>query len=515
MKNKKKYITFIQIMIFTGSLLSGCTNLDETLYDKVSAYEFGTTDAQINAIVAPIYTSLQKTFCAELWRNAECSSDMSVTPTRKGGDWWDGGQYKYFRQHTWTASTSNIETAYNASMNAVSTCNQIYYTIENSEADIEDREQVLAEIRGVRAFWYYELIDNWGNVPVVTDFTDTSNPQTSSRSDVYEFTMSELNAIKDIVRSDVSSSSYGKITKGVIYTLLAKMYLNALIWNPDGGEKWQECANACDTVMSLGYDLESDWTVNFKVNNEESGEIIFPAVYTTSDKANFLADLTLHYLDPQALGLSSFTPWNGICAMPAYIQSFDSEDNRKGWSFLTGAMVDPDTGDTIITAHGRPLIHYETVTMKYSIDEDGWGYVEQEDGGRCYKWEFEAGLKEYMENDYAIFRLADIYLMKAEALVRMGKNNEEATGLVNAIRERAFDDASKLKSSVTLDDIYQERRFEFAWEGMGRQDQIRFGTFLDEIQGWKDAETDDHTELFPIPQTALDANPLLDQNPGY
>ena len=119
-----------------------------------------------------------------------------------------------------------------------------------------------------------------------------------------------------------------------------------------------------------------------------------------------------------------------------------------------------------------------------------------------------------MENDYAIFRLADVYLMKAEALVRLGQNNAEATRLVNELRKRAFDSPAKLKTSVTLDDIYQERRYELAWEITSRQDMIRFGKFLDPIPGWKPA-TPAKCLIFPIPQTAINANPGLQQNPGY
>ena len=511
MKNIKNAI--IHILILIVLFFSGCTELDEKVYDQLPADAYGINEKQINSVIAPIYRTLKNAFAGGFWAFAECTSDMTVTPTRKGGDWWDGGQYKAARQHSWTPSTSGVVEGYNNCMNAVSTCNQIYYTIENSAADIDNREQVLAEIRGVRAFWYYMLIDGWGNVPVVTDFTDTSKPVTKSRSEVYAFIISELNAIKDLVRDDVSSSSYGKITKGVVYTLLAKMYLNAEVWNPGGGAQWQACADACDVVMGLDYVLEADWKVNFKVHNETSGEIIFPAIFSTSDKGNSLAKRTLHYLDPIALGLSIGT-WNGISGMPAFVKSFDEADKRKGWSFLTGEMKNPDTGETLITAHGRQLIHTEDITMKYNIDADGWGYVEQEEGARCFKWEYETGLSGDMENDYAIFRLADVYLMKAEALVRMGKDNDKATALVNAIRSRAFDDASKLLSAVTLDDIYRERRFELAWESMGRQDQIRFGTFLDAIPGWKET-SDAKYLLFPIPQTAINANPSLTQNPGY
>lgn len=510
MKKFNKYTTGIIVLFIL--IFIGCTNLNEKVYDKLPIDEYGTTTKQINSLIAPIYSTLKNTFAGDLWALLECTSDMSITPTKKGGDWWDGGQYKRMREQTWTPSDAAITNGYNNCMNAISTCNQIYYTIENSTANIENKDQFLADIRGVRAFWYYMLIDNWGNVPIVTDFTDTSKPVTNSRKEVYEFVLSELNAIKDSVRSDVTSDSYGKITKGVVFTLLAKMYLNAEVWNPDGGAKWQECADACDSVMSLSYVLEPEWKVNFQVHNETSREIIFPAIFSISD-GSYIAGRTLHYLDPIALGLNIGAD-NGICSMPAYVKSFDPKDKRKGWSFLLGAMINPATGDTLITAHGRPLIHTEDVTMKYNIDADGWGYVEQEDGARCFKWEFDKGISGGVENDFAIFRLADVYLMKAEALVRMNKENDEATILVNKIRSRAFDDASELKSTVTLDDIYQERRFEFAWEGMGRQDQIRFGTFRNAIPGWK-LETDVNHELFPIPQTAINVNPSLQQNPGY
>lgn len=510
MKKHKGYIIrLLMIFMFT---FPGCTGLDETVYDQLPVDEYGLNEKQINSIIAPIYRTLKNAF-GDAWLLGEHASDMSVTPTRKGGDWWDGGQYKALRQHSWTPSTSLVIGGYNNCMNAISTCNQIYYTIENSEAEISDRGRVLAEIRGVRAFWYYVLIDNYGNVPIVTDFTDTSKPSTSSRTDVYTFVLSELNAIKDLVRDDVSSSSYGKITKGAVYMLLAKMYLNALVWNPAGGAKWQECADACDVVMDLDYVIEPDWKASFKVNNQSSKEIILPGIFSTSDGGNNLAYRTLHYLDPIALGLNIGT-WNGMSAMPSFVKSFDPDDKRKAWSFLTGPMTDPATGEVLITAHGRPLIHTEDINMVYNIDADGWGYVEQEEGARCYKWEFENGMNGDMENDFGIFRLADVYLMKAEALVRMGTDNDEATRLVNVIRARAFDDASKLKTAVTLDDLYRERRFELAWEGYGRQDQIRFGTFRNAIPGWK-LESDVNHELFPIPQTAINANPNLTQNPGY
>jgi outer membrane murein-binding lipoprotein Lpp len=493
-------------------LLSGCTNLDEEVYDKLPVEEFGTNTKEINSLIAPIYRTLKGLYPSNFLRLSECASDMAITPTRKGGDWWDGGMYKELRMHRWTPKTSAVVGSYNAAFTGITNCNKIYSLIEGE--NVQNKEQILAEIRAVRAFWYYILLDYYGNVPIVTDFKDTSLPKTKTRKEVYEFVVSELMAVKDQLRSDVTTESYGKATQGMAYTLLAKLYLNALVWNPDGGAKWQECIDACAKVISLNYILEPNWKANFAVQNQNSKEIIFPIVFSTADGGNTLQNSSMHYLDPIALGLK-LSPSNGISAMPSYIHAYDADDKRKNWSFLLGPMVNPATGQVIQTAHNRALIHTIDIEKKYSIDEDGWGQVEQEEGGRVGKWEFENGMSGPSENDFAIFRLADVYLMKAEALLRNNGDQAEATTLLNAVRQRGFDDATKLKSSITLEDVYQERRFEFAWELYTRQDQIRFGKFLDVIPGWKNYVSDSKYLLFPIPTAAIDANPGLNQNPGY
>lgn len=333
-----------------------------------------------------------------------------------------------------------MTSAYNSATSGITLCNKIFVMI-NENPSIENKEMILAEIRGVRAFWYLMLLDYYGNVPIVTDFNDKELPSTKSRADVYKFVMDELNAIKDKVRADVSSASYGKITKGVVYTMLAKLYLNAQVWNPAGGAKWQECIAACNEVMKLPYLIEPTWKNSFIVKNQNSQEIIFPVVFSTSDGGNTIAQRTLHYLAAPSLGLKIGT-WNGVCAMPDYVKAYDPADKRLAWSFLTGPMKNPATGETYITAHGRPLIHTVDVTMKYGFDSDGWGQVEQEDGARCWKWEFESGQNGDAENDFAIYRLADVYLMKAEALIRANGDIAEATRLVNVIRSRAFDSPS-------------------------------------------------------------------------
>ncbi len=516
MKNRK-YILHISMVLLLG-LGSSCTDLEETYYDQIAVEKFGKTEAEVNALVGPIYSTLKNYNIT--WDSyvtmVEVSSDMMVIPERRGGDWWDDGMYKVMMEHEWTANSEGYSGVYGSIMQSISLCNQIFYqiTLTTSIPD-DEKEQVLAEIRGVRAYWYYILVDAYGNVPIVTDFLDVTQPSTRSRKEVYEFILSELNDIKDKLRDDgANSSSYGKFTKGAACTILAKMYLNAEVWNPEGGSKWSECIHACDEVMELSYRLEKDWKSNFVVHNESSDEAILSAVFKAggSGVPNELSLNTLHWLDDIALALN-VEGWNGICAAPNYVKAFDTEDIRYRGSFLIGAMIDPSTGDTIMTEDNQPLVHTIDITMHDVVD--GWGWVNTRDGARCFKWEFEPGLSISMENDFHIFRLADVYLMKAEALVRSGLDNALATELVNEIRNRAFKgDPSKLLTNVTLDDIYRERRFELAWEGYTRQDMIRFGTFL-LARDFKPYVSDEKYLLYPIPQQDLDANGNLVQNPGY
>lgn len=507
----KKLTLYIALIMLMGIFTARCTKLDEKVYSQLPMDSYGSTAAEVNSLVAPIYTRLRDFNCVGSPAPKENCTDMSVTPTRRGGDWWDGGGYKEMTQGSWRPQTSGAINIYNTSYSRITNFNQIIYLINQSPA-ITDKDPYLSQVRAARAQRYIELIDLYGNVPLVTDFTDLTKPTTKTRAEVYDWVLSELLAIKDQIRSDVSASSYGKFTKGSVYFMLAKMYLNAQVWNPAGGAKWQECIDACNTIMTLPYSLEPNWKEQFSNNNEGSKEAILVAV--NSIASSFPArGYTLHYLDPQALGIPGSAN-NGISAMTDYVKSFDPDDKRYLGSFLIGPMISATTGLQLITAHGRPLIHTVDITMKYAIDADGWGQAEQEDGARCNKWEFKKGITA-MENDCAIYRLADVYLMKAECLVRLGQDNTEATRLVNELRKRAFTDPSKLKTSVTLDDVRMERRFELAWENWGRQDMIRFGTFLNPIPGWRSKTLPSTRLLFPIPQTAIDANPNLTQNPGY
>lgn len=512
MKKIFKLTIMLTVLVLMGGIFS-CTNLDETVYDTIPADEFGKKPAEINAIIAPIYKTLKSVFPGDVFLLSEATGDMAITPTRVGGDWWDGGVHMVLKLHSWHARNGLINGSWNACMSGITSCNQIYATIEGSEMDEDLKAQTLAEIRGIRAFWYYILIDYFGNAPLVSDYESTDLPSMTDRKTLYNFVVSELNEIKDNLRADVTGESYGKFTQGAAYTLLAKMYLNAEVWT--GTPNWQGVIDATDKVMSLDYIIEPNWKTNFEVNNEVSREIILPIAFGKDDGGNHIHKRTLHYLDPIALGMTVGT-WNGVSAQPDYVKQFDDADNRKKGSFLIGPMIDPATGEVLITGHARPLNHTIDFNMiPGSLREGMWGEVHQEEGARCNKWVYEKGLANSdMENDFAIFRLADVYLMKAEALVRLGQNNSEATSLVNTIRERGFGDNSHNYTSVTLENVRMERRLELAWENSNRQDLIRFGKFLD--PGYlRPTASASHLLLFPIPETAWETNNNLVQNPGY
>ncbi len=516
---KHIYILFIVLTMIIST--QSCFNLDEEVFSLVTAESFGQTEDEVDAIIGPVYNTLKQYF--ERWVYiSECSGDMAIVPTRLGGDWFDGGQYRDIHMHTWTSNTGALRNAWNIASTSISTCNLVYETVNSLEIlTDENRASALAEIRGIRAFWVYSMMDAWGNIPLAVDFKDTELPATKTRQEVFDYIISELNDIKDILRSDVNSSNYGKFTKGAAYALLAKMYLNADAWGVNSGvtDNWQKVIDACDMVMSLGYQLEDNWKNNFITNNDGSKEAILASCQSYSDAGSYrfrIHSRTLHYKDNIALG-ASFTASNGICAQEGYCRLFDEEDKRLGGSFLMGEMVDPSTGEVIMTAHNRPLIHTIEVTQIPGSQYEGsiWGQVNQEDGYRCFKWEISRDIISTMNNDVFLIRYADIYLMKAEALVRKGIDNATATNLVNTIRERGFGNSSHNYSSVALDDIALERKLEFAWELMNRQDLIRFGTFQDARYLKPSTAGQDYKNIFPIPQTALDANSKLTQNPGY
>lgn len=515
---KKSFIAFLlgASLLFTPS----CTNLDEDIYDKLPAESFGNTEIEINALLGTVYNTLKNYFNANYTALDDMGGSMSMKPTRKGGDWYDGGQYREMYMHDYTAQTSCIRGAWSTASSNIGKCNATYDVINNSELLSEaDKTMKLAEIRGVRAFWIYKMMDYWGNIPLVTDYSDKELPSCRPRQEVYSWLVSEVKDIAD--KLPAREGNYGKFTQGAAYSLLAVLYLNAEAWGVTcDGNAYQEVINACDKVLGMGYILEPDWKDNFSISNEDSQEAILAAVYDEADTSNTnqLHFNTLHYKDNIVFG-ANFSAWNGMCAQPDYAKLYSEDDPRFDLSFMHGISYDPSTGEPIITAHNFVLDHTIEVSILPGTERDGtpWGDVNQHDGVRTLKWPYTSSMTSAMGHDFHIFRLAEVYLMKAEAILRNGGSGAEAAKYVNAIRERAFGDSDHNYATVTLADVQLERRLEFAWELKSRQDDIRFGCY--DTGMWSSSncprKTGDHLKLYPVSFTAWQTNPNLTQNPGY
>ena len=517
---KKSLIYFLAGASLLFSM-PACTDLDENVYDNVPATSFGSTEAEIQVLVGTVYKTLKR-FPADgnFFALDAMSGSDAVTPTRKGGDWYDGGQYREIYMHTWTSQTSVIKGAWSTASESLGTCNANLKVVEASEIlTSEQKAQYTSEIRGIRAFWIYKMMDEWGNIPLVTDYADKELPSCQPRQAVFDWLITEVTAIADIC----PTTGYSKFTQGAAYTLLAKLYLNAEAWGvTTSGNAYQKVIECCDKVMTMGYILEPNFKANFSLTNESSREAILAAPFsetdTNKDNRWQLMNRTLHYKDQQALS-SGFSAWNGVCAQPDYVKQFADDDPRKEATFLIGQMYNASTGEAIKTDHGFLLDHTIDVTMLAGTEYDGttWGAVNQHDGARCQKWPYSTTLTDAMGNDFHVFRYADVLLMKAEALLRSGGSVVEATSLVNQVRERAFGDSDHNKATVTLNDIMLERRFELSWELHNRQDDIRFGVYEQGMWSASNCtrKADTYLRLFPVSQDAYQSNDKLTQNPGY
>lgn len=519
MKTKTTIFSFLSgILILLSSY--ACTNLDEKVYDQLAG-GFPETEEQLNAIIGDVYNTLRTYWPRSFFYLSETSGSVAVTPTRRGGDWYDGGQYREMYMHTWTAQTGRVKEGWRDASNSIGKCNATIFIIENTDVVSEAvKKEKIAEVRGVRAFWYHAMLDYFGNVPLVTAYqeTDKELPQNSSRQQVFDWLVQE---VKEIAPDCPASTVYGKFTKGSAYTLLAKLLLNAEAWGVTyTGDAYDEVIDNCDIVLGMDYILEPVWKNNFDLDNHNSKEAIFAISFSKTDteNPNSLVNDVLHYKDQLALG-GNFSANNGISAQPDYVKLFDPEDPRYEGSFLIGKMYNRITGEIIMTDHGYELDHTVDITMLPGTEFDGtpWGAVNQHDGARCFKWTFAQDLVSAMENDFHIFRLADVYLMKAEATIRSGGSGTEAAQWVNEVRQRGYGTSENNYETVDLEDILLERRLELAWEGWSRQDDIRFDKFETGMWSASNCEraTGEHLKLFPISQDAWQTNPNLVQNPGY
>lgn len=504
----KKYI--IAALLVSSLAYSGCTDLNEKLYDKVSMDDYGKTSNEVQTIVAGAYATLRGygsstaegngvncyPTCEYVFFLSECVSDEACIPTR-GTDWYDGGRYQQMQYHTWNAQNQMILSAWRYSFTGISKINAIIYQVEKSALTEAAKKTVEAELRGLRAYYYYLLLDQFGDVPITTDFTESALPKKSTRQEVFNFVEKELTGIMDLLPSGVQ---YARFTQNVANTLLARLYLNAEVYT--GTARWQDCLNACEKVT--GYTLTSNYFESFKIENETSSEIIFaiPYDHKQGTVGNYLASMTYHYNQKKVFTTDESYPWcgNGICAQPGLYSSFEEADVRRN-SLMIGQQKSAKDGSDVLMDDGEPL--------NYTEEIGNYAKAKQNEGARLNKYAWSATDIWERDNDWVLMRYAEILMMKAEANYRLGYS-VTALPFINQLRTRAG--LAEL-TTVTEDGLDQEWRHEFVFEGLRRSTNIRFGTFFK--PWWNKGETPLSRGVFPIPAEELVKNPNLVQNPAY
>ena len=520
-------------------LLTAC--LDETpkgQLDEKQAYATATA-LYINA-VASLYNyiggsndsqGLQGTYRGVYDYNT-FTTDEAIIPTR-GGDWYDGGFWQHLYRHEWTADDEALYDTWSYLYKVVVLCNSSLSVIDSHKHLLTaiQLSQYTAEVRAVRALFYYELLDLFASVPIDTVYsTPLKDVRPAPRSEVFRFVVSELQQTAPLLareRSNSEGNYYGRVTRPVAWFLLARLALNAEVYcdddwtdghRPDGSKiffnvdgrqlnAWQTCEAYVDSLTAFGYRLADDYASNFAVHNETSVENIFTIpmdkqLYTNEFKNLFRSR---HYNHGGALGMDAE---NGSCAtlyaVRAYGYGTDSVDSRWAINFFADTVsVD---GHIVSLDNGQPLIYQP---LAVAINLTGNEY-EKTGGARMSKYEIDRTAYsdgKLQNNDIVLFRYADALLMKAEAKVRDGG---DGSAELNSVRRRV----GMPSRPATLDNILQERLLELMWEGCRRPDLIRFGRFgqsYDIRQALPNEDTG-YTTVFPIPTKAINLNGNLKGN---
>ena len=578
----KKY-TYGSIFLSLSMLASACSldEVPESAFTQEEAYQSATL-VYVNT-VANIYSAIGNKFYGSdggsVHTLQEFTSDATMLPGRQG-DWVDGGKWQNLFLHNFDPTTSPLSDNWNNLYGLIGLCNNSIDKLETLKSINEAAISYQYEVRAVRALCYYYAMDLFGQIPLVTSSQmGISDVQQSNRSDVFKFVVDELSECIPYLSEAKSQSTgeyYGRMTKAVGYMVMAKVALNSPVYTIDnttrtayqafvGDDKTGNCTasetlgsavsskgksisitldgqarNAWETVIycveqieKLGYSLQTNVADNFSISNQTSVENIFtrPNDETTYLIYDYNVIRSLHYNHASAIGKSS---WNGACAtvheMKVMGYGTEDQDPRVDLFFYTGMDYVNETGTTVDDGVGGVL---EYLPLEAQVDYPKEGESDKDfktphvvkcGGARLKKYQFDLTCQTWgvCNNDLVIFRYADALLMKAEAEYRNGTGSPLEH--INAVRNRVG--ATPL-SSLTLNDILNERMMEMAWEGVRRQDQIRFCTFTqptaDRYKGvWKNAIVNDYLDdtegwtcVYPLPSSVLSLNTNLKQNPGY
>lgn len=532
--------------IASSILLASCTDLKENVYSTLTQSSYKYSQKDLRAVVGACYTPLRSYMShGGLWAMDNTTTDMLVMPPNSTG-WDDAGTYRRMHTHSWNSEQGDIRSAWNATWKGIGLCNNTLKQFESNQLGLDDatNKAAIAELRALRSYYYWVVVDNWGDAPLVLEPTQEL-PEKVTRKEIYDFIVNELTEVIPSLSETQGGEQYGLMNKWAAYALLARIYINAGVYT--GTPQWQACVDACDKIIdSKKFALSSNFKDCFRASQTAMAtnkEIIFAIPFDQSLATGFSLHLFSWGAPVKKVYNLSSTPWGSGSAMavPQFVDTYDPDDSRFSDSFLHGIQYEYGTNNPIMCIYDTKDGSYPV--LNYTKEIQSGNFTMEWEGCRMNKFEVLPDTPGNLDNDQPIFRYAEILLMKAECLLRLNKTG--AGALVSEVRARAFKSNpskatvtdSQLKenssykygmyledygksmkagdsSPIELGRLYDEYKWEFAWEFGNRTRCIRFGVFTK--KNWLSHEAKgEFVSLFPIPESALTPNPKLQQNPNY
>ena len=518
--------TIYTIALLGLFLFAACTgDLDQLPHTEDTASDVYKEAANYKAVLGKLYTAFVINGQEKGGENEDLSSNNGQDYMRcffnlqecgtdeLASTWLEGDKVTDLTYLSWDANDPWVSDMYYRIFYNIALCNEFLRNATDekiagfTESEQADIRNYRAEARFLRTLCYYHALDFFRNIPFVTEEDPVGSfiPPRYEAAEVFAYIESELKAIDGELLSK-NEAEYGRASKGAAYALLAKLYLNAEVYIKQA--KYTECITYCNEVIKQGYTLESEYQKLFNADNHKrTNEIIFTfpvdANHTTSWGATTYiicgaVSNTSDYQKPENYGVTS--GWGMFRVRGEIPALFDESDNR-GLFFTEGQTQYLDAVDN----------------QSYGYFVDKWTNLT--DAGKAASNTVDGGVN----TDYPVFRLADIYLMLAEAVVRggTGATTDQALGYVNQLRSRAFGNDYNTYGKVAANDMdidffLSERARELYWECTRRTDLIRYNKFTTANYLWqwkggvKDGKAvDSKYNIYPIPTTDLTANPNL------
>lgn len=488
--NIMKIYLYLILIVFVTSC-----EIEPEIYDKISPENFPKTEEDLSAAVTSIYYEYRQGWAPRYLDDSHLMLNILTTDeltTAWGHRWQSNNEFLFLE------NSSQVTLNYEKYVQAITNATLLLESFNNVEIDNQELiDRYTAEVRTLRAFFAFNLLDLYGPVPIiidpdqVKDIKNLPKLERPTREWMIEFIEGELLWCAERLpgREYPNDEDYGRVTAGAALTILLKLYMQE--------KEWASAEAITSLIMELDYELNPDYTAVFDIANENyNNKEVILSIVLVSDPIS-LGTTWFACTMPQVPAMKTEQPmtvWGGLKVPWEFYDKFDSTDTRK--TNLIRYYIS-ESGDSI---DFRQETHYKAVganPLKYSFDPNHNGNTSG--------------------NDQIIYRYADILLSRAEILNEMYGPTQDAIDLINQIRRRANVSEINLADfdqSALRDFILEERGRELWCEGVRRQDLLRHGKFISTAVAEGYAAEEKH-KLFPIPQDAREENPLLEQNPGW